>query len=317
MTRIVLAYSGSLDSSIAIPWLAERHRAEVIAVTMDLGQGKDVLEEIRDRALATGALRAHVVDARDLYLRDYILRGLRAGMLSHRGGSLAEALAVPLVAEKLVEIARIEQASAVAHADRAGSAAAIHRILQALDGKIEVLAPAGEWDMDPARQIEYAQQRNILLPAALIGGVAVRSTGALPDEPASVEVTFERGIPIAANGVVMPFGDLIGSLDILAMAHGIDRSALGALHMAHAALRQAALAPDAEAFSAQVADQYVRVLREGSWFTPLRHALDAFTDAIQLRVGGIVRLKLFKGECAVVSARLSPLQPVTITLAKA
>ena len=171
--------------------------------------------------------------------------------------------------------------------------------------------------MSPTQQIEYAQQRNILLPAALIGGVAVRSAGALPGEPASVEVTFERGIPIAANGVVMPFGDLIGSLDILTMAHGTERSALGALHMAHAALRQAALAPDAEAFSAQVADQYVRVLRDGSWFTPLRHALDAFVDAIHLRVGGIVRLKLFKGECAVVSARLSPVQPVTITLAKA
>ena len=312
MSRIVLAYSGSLDSSIAIPWLAERHRAEVIAVTMDLGQGKDVLEEVRDRALATGALRAHVVDARDLYLRDYILRGLRAGMLSHRGASMAEALAVPLVAEKLVEIARIEQAAAVAHADRAGSGAAIHQILQAIDGKIDVLAPAGEWDMTATQQIEYAHQRNILLPAALVGGVAVRSAGTLPGE-----VTFERGIPVAANGVVMPFGDLIGSLDILTMAHGIEQSALGALHMAHASLRQAALAPDAEEFSALVADQHVRVLRDGSWFTPLRHALDAFVDAIQLRVGGTVRLKLFKGECAVVSAQLSPLQPVTITLAKA
>ena len=317
MSRIVLAYSGSLDSSIAIPWLAERHRAEVIAVTMDLGQGKEVLEEIRDRALATGALRAHVVDARDLYLRDYILRGLRAGMLSYRGESMADALAVPVVAEKLVEIARIEQATSVAHADRGGASAAIHRILQAVDRKLEVLAPAGEWDMNAAQQIEYAQQRNILLPAALVGGVAVRSTGPLPGEPASVEITFDRGIPIAANGVVMPFGDLIGSLDILTMAHGVERSALGALHMAHVALRQAALAPDAEAFSALVADHYVRVLRDGSWFTPLRHALDAFTDAIQLRVGGTVRLKLFKGECAVVSTRLAALQPVTITVANA
>lgn len=316
MNRIVLAYSGSLDSSIAIPWLAERHQAEIIAVTMDLGQGKEVLEEVRDRALATGALRAHVVDARDLYLRDYILRGLRAGMLTYRGASLADALAIPLVAEKLVEIARIEQAAAVAHADRGGQAAAIHRILEAIGGKLDVLAPAGEWNMSAPQQIEYAQQRNILLPAALIGGIAVRAAGPLPGEPASVEVTFERGIPIAANGVVMPFGDLIGSLDILTMAHGIERSALGALHRAHSALRHAALAPEAEAFSAHVTDEYVRVLRDGSWFTPLRHALDAFTDAIQLRVGGTVRLKLFDGECAVVSTQLSPVQPVTITLAK-
>jgi argininosuccinate synthase len=316
MTRIVLAYSGSLDSSIAIPWLAERHGAEIIAVTMDLGQGKEVLEEIRDRALATGALRAHVVDARDLYLRDYLLRGLRAGMLSHRGVSMADALAIPLVGEKLVEIARIEQIDAVAHADRAGSAASIHRILHAIDTKLEVLAPAGDWDMTAPQQIEYAQQRNILLPAAMIGGVAVRAAGRLPGEPASVEVTFERGIPIAANGVVMPLGDLISSLDILTMAHGVERSALGALHMAHAALRQAALSADAEAFAVQVADQYVRVLRDGSWFSPLRHALDAFTDAVQLRVGGRVQLRLFKGECTVMSTRLSPLQPQTIALAR-
>jgi len=316
MTRIVLAYSGSLDSSIAIPWLAERHRAEIIAVTMDLGQGKEVLEEIRDRALATGALRAHVVDARDLYLRDYILRGLRAGMLSHRGLSMADALAIPLVAEKLIEIARIEQVDAVAHADRAGGAAPIHRILQAIDNALQVIAPAGEWDMTAPQQIEYAQQRNVLLPAAMIGGVAVRAAGALPGEPASVGVTFERGIPIAANGVVMPLGDLISSLDILTMAHGVEGSALGALHMAHAALVHAAQSADAEAFTARVADEYVRVLRDGSWFSPLRHALDAFTDAIQLRVGGRVQLRLFKGECTVVSAQLSPLQPATIALAK-
>jgi len=80
-TRIVLACSGGLESSIAIPWLAERHRAEIIAVTIDLGQGKEALEEIRDRALATGALRAHVVDVRDAFARDYIVRALKAGIL--------------------------------------------------------------------------------------------------------------------------------------------------------------------------------------------------------------------------------------------
>ena len=81
MTRIVLAYSGGLETSIAIPWLAGRHGAEIIAVTVDLGQGKEVLEEIRDRALATGALRAHVVDARDAFARDYLVRALKAGIL--------------------------------------------------------------------------------------------------------------------------------------------------------------------------------------------------------------------------------------------
>src|SRR5229473_2380752 len=287
MTRIVLACSGGLDSSVAIPWLAEHHGAEVIVVIMDLGQGKEVLEEIRDRALATGALRAHVVDARDLYLRDYLLRGLRAGMLWHRGASMASALAVPLIAEKLVEIARIEQTRAVAHADPAGAEAAIDKIVRAIDPMLDVKAPAGEWAMTGPQQVEYAQQRGVMLPAEMIGGV------------------------------IMPLGDLIASLDILATAHGIVPAALGLLHSAHAALQQSALGSDAEAFSSQVADQYARVLRDGSWFTPLRHALDAYVDSIQQRVAGVVRLKLFTGECTVDDCRPSPLKRVTISLAKA
>jgi argininosuccinate synthase len=317
MTRIVLAFSGGLDGSVAIPWLAEHYGAEVIAVIMDLGQGKDVLEEVRDRALATGALRAHVVDARDLYLRDYILRGLRAGMLWHRGASMASALAVPLIAEKLVEIARIEQARAVAHADPAGAAAPIDKILRAIDRALEVKAPAGEWAMNRPQQIEYAQQRGVMLPAEMIGGVAVRAAARWPDEPAYVSVTIERGVPIAVNGVVMPLGDLIASLDILATAHGIVPAALGVLHTAHAALQQTSLASDAETFSSRVADEYVRVLREGSWFTPLRHALDAYVDSIQQDVAGVVRLKLFKGACTVDDCQRSPMKRVAITLAKA
>jgi argininosuccinate synthase len=317
VTRIVLAYSGALADSVAIPWLAERYGAEVVAVTMDLGQGKDVLEEIRDRALATGALRAHVVDARDLYLREVILRGLRAGMLWHRGASMSAALAVPLIGAKLVEIARIEHARAVAHADAEGADAPIDRVLRAIDPALDVKAPAGDWGMTAAQQIEYARERHVLLPAEMSGGIAVRAPGACPDEPALVDVTFERGTPVAINRVVMPIGDLVASLDILTTAHGVRVSAFGALHLAHAALQESALSPHAHGFSGEVAEQYVRVLSEGSWFSPLRKALDAYVDAIQQRVSGVVRLKLFKGECTVASAEPSPQQPATIALTKA
>jgi argininosuccinate synthase len=316
MTRVVLAYGGGLAESIAIPWLAERYGAEVIAVTMDLGQGKEVLEEIRDRALATGALRAHVIDARDVYLRDAILRGLRAGMLWHRGASMAAALAVPLIAEKLVEVARIEHASAVAHADADGGTAPLDRVLRAVDPSLDIKAPVDEWTMAPEQQVEYARQRHVLLPAEMSGGVAVR-TAPVVREPAVIDVTFERGTPVAANRVMMAIGDLVASLDILAAAHGVSAAAFGVLHMAHEALQAAALPAHAHEFSGQVADQYVRVLREGSWFTPLRHALDACVDVMQQRVSGTVRLKLFNGDCVVVAAEPAPLQPVTIALAKA
>src|SRR5439155_23526496 len=107
------------------------------------------------------------------------------------------------------------------------------------------------------------------------------------------------------------------SLQILAAAHGIVPAALGLLHTAHAALQQAALAAAAESFSSHVADEYVCVLRDGSWFTPLRHALDAYVDSIQQSVVGVVRLKLFRGECTVDDCRPSPPKRVAISLAKA
>src|SRR5262249_37716478 len=118
------------------------------------------------------------------------------------------------------------------------------------------------------------------------------------------------------NGVVMPLGDLIASLDILANAHGVGLAALGVLHVAHAALRQAALSGPAAAFSAQVADEYVRVLADGAWFTPLRHALDAYVDGIEQEAAGKVRLKLFQGECTVDECTRA-MRKVTIAMAKA
>ena len=114
MDRIVLAYSGGLDTSVAIPWLKEHYGAEIIAVTMDLGQGKE-LESVRDRALAAGAVRAHVLDLREEFARGYILPALKADALYEDRYPLATALGRPLIAQKLVEIADIERAACVAH----------------------------------------------------------------------------------------------------------------------------------------------------------------------------------------------------------
>jgi len=195
MTRIVLAYSGGLETSIAIPWLADRHAAEIIAVTMDLGQGKEVLEEIRDRALATGALRAHVVDVRDAFARDYIVRALKAGILGDLS-PVAASLAHPLIAQKLVEIANIEQATIAAHGDPAGSASPLERTIRALDPTMTVLAPAGEWGMTLDQQLAYARERHVTLPVEYSGlgdrASAPRAITLKSGEPASVEIAFEH-----------------------------------------------------------------------------------------------------------------------------
>ena len=110
MERIVLAYSGGLDTSVAIAWLAEKYNAEVIAVTLDLGQGRE-LTDVRERALAVGAMRAHVLDVRDEFARDYILPALQAGALYEDRYPLATALGRPLIARKLVDVARMEGAT--------------------------------------------------------------------------------------------------------------------------------------------------------------------------------------------------------------
>ena len=157
MKRIVLGYSGGLATTVAIPWLAEKHGAEVVAVTLDLGQGGE-LEAIRDRALAAGAVRAHVLDVRDGFGREYVTPSLLAGALS-RSSTIA-ALETPLIAKTLVEILAIEQASAVAHCAGASGSRALANALGVLSPATTIVTPATDWHMTPDEQIEYAARHN-------------------------------------------------------------------------------------------------------------------------------------------------------------
>jgi argininosuccinate synthase len=300
LQRVVLAHSGGLNTTVAIPWLAETHGAEVIAVTMDLGQKKEWLEEVRDRALASGAVRAHVVDVRDEFARDYLVRGLKAGLLGPDSASMAAALAGPLVAQTLVSIAKIEQAQLVAHGDAAGNAAPLARAVHALDPSLTLVA----------------------VPPSMVtphdAAASAPKGAASPAEPAYLEVAMERGAPTGINNVAMPWADLVGSLDVIARAHGVGPSPLVLLHVAHHALQKAAISNDAERFGAQIAAEYLRILRDGSWFSSMRPALDAYVDKTQERVGGVVRLKLFNGACTVVDAKVTaPSVPTIIPIAKA
>jgi argininosuccinate synthase len=160
--RIVLAYSGGLDTSVAIPWLKENHGAEIIAVTLDVGQGRE-LEEVRDRAVAAGATRAHVLDVREEFARDYVVPALKADALYVDRYPLATALSRPLIARKLVDIARIEDASAVAHGctDKGNDQVRLELSAKALWPDLEVIAPARDWGMTRSDEVDYARARNI------------------------------------------------------------------------------------------------------------------------------------------------------------
>ncbi len=253
MERIVLAYSGGLDTSVAIPWLAEKYQVEVVAVTLDLGQGKE-LDDVRERAMAVGAIRCHVLDVRAEFAEQYVLPSLQAGALYEGQYPLATALGRPLIAKQLVEIAEMESASAIAHGctGKGNDQVRIDVSARALNRTIRVIGPAREWNMSRPAEIIYARERGIPVPATVespystdsnLWGKSIecgvledpwveppaeiytltRSPTEAPDAPAYVELDFARGVPTAVNGVAMPLVDLIGSLETIAGTHGVGR----------------------------------------------------------------------------------------------
>jgi argininosuccinate synthase len=251
--RIVLAYSGGLDTSVAIAWLAERYDAEIVAVTLDLGQGQ-VLADIRERALAVGATRAHVLDVREEFARDYILPALQADAQYEQRYPLATALGRPLIARHLVRIAGMEGASAIAHGctGKDNDQVRIEVSIRALNPALAVIAPARVWGLTRSQLIEYARQHRIPVSAtagspyrietnmwgrSVACGVLedpwcdppeeiytlTRSPAQCPDAPACVEIAFEQGVPTGINGIAMPLTELMASLETIAGAHGVGR----------------------------------------------------------------------------------------------
>lgn len=253
MDKIILAYSGGLDTSVAIPWLSDRFEAEIIAVTMDLGQGKE-LDDVRERALAVGAKRAHVIDLREEFARDYILPALQAGALYEGKYPLATALGRPLIAKHLVEIGRIEGSKTIAHGctGKGNDQVRIDVSARALEPQVKVIAPARIWGLTRPEEIAYAKERNIPVPATVdspystdsnLWGRSIecgcledpwceppddiytltKSPAEAPDRAAYVEIEFEKGVPVKINGVAMGLVELISSLETIAGAHGVGR----------------------------------------------------------------------------------------------
>jgi argininosuccinate synthase len=307
MHKVLLAYSGGSRSSAAIAWLSQRHNAEVVTLTLDIGQGGD-LEAVRDGALALGAIRAHVLDVRDEFARHFLVPALKADVLYKHRQSRASLLSRPLIAQKLVEIAAIEQTTAVAHASAADqphlgvAIQALNPSLEVIDVPADLPVPGGNWTEVVDRH-----------------AMAAKPPSECPDEAAFVEVTFSRGMPTAINAVAMPLVDLIGSLDIIAGANGVGRygslesPAATVLHAAHKELQTVTVTGETGEFSNAVSEQFAGVIERGAWFSPLREALAAYVDKIQVSVSGVVRLHLFKGDCKVVAHRASAPEPATAT----
>ena len=249
--KIVLAYSGGLDTSVAVPWLKEKYDAEVITLTIDLGMVD--LEAIRQRALAVGAAKALTVDGKQELTESFLFPALQAGAIYEAQYPLATALGRPLIARCLVETARSEGAFAVAHGctGKGNDQVRIEVSVAALAPELELIAPIRDWGMSRVEEIEYAQARNLPVNARNsrfsvdenLWGRSVeageledpwmeppeeayawtRPVLSTPDEPAYLEVHFETGVPTAVDGEDMAGPDLIRHVNTLAGSHGVGR----------------------------------------------------------------------------------------------
>jgi argininosuccinate synthase len=252
MEKVVLAYSGGLDTSVAIKWINERYNLDVIAVTVDVGNARD-LGAVREKALRTGAIKAFVKDAREEFVRYFVFPSLQAGAIYEDRYPLATALARPLIAYHLVQVAHEEGAGAVAHGctGKGNDQVRFDVSVGALAPDLKIIAPVREWGMTREEEIHYANRHGIPVPVTVESPYSVdenlwgRSVeaGILEDPwveppedafawtvnpkhaggPTELEIEFEQGIPVALDGQRLGGVELVERLTEIAGGHGVGR----------------------------------------------------------------------------------------------
>jgi argininosuccinate synthase len=363
--KVVLAYSGGLDTSIIIPWLKETYAScEVIAMIGDLGQRED-LEAARKKALATGASSAFVEDLREEFITAYIWPTLRAGAVYEHKYLLGTSFARPLLAQRQVQLAKKLGADAVAHGctGKGNDQVRFELAVKALAPDLKIIAPWREWNIASREEgIAYARAHNVPVEQTTKniysrdrniwhlsheGGVLedpanapdesmwqwVVSPAKAPDQPTTVEISFEEGIPVAVNGKKLGPLALLEQLNEIAAANAVGRMDMvenrlvgiksrGAyetpggtlLIAAHRELESLCLDRETAHYQQMLSLRYAEMVYYGMWFTPLRESLDAFFTSSQRRVTGSVALSLFKGNVSITSRR-SPLSLYRTNLA--
>ncbi|GAB6516899.1 MULTISPECIES: argininosuccinate synthase [Bacillus] len=250
--KVVLAYSGGLDTSVAIKWLQEKNY-DIIALCLDLGEGKD-LGFVKEKALSVGAIKSYMVDVQEEFANEYALMAMQAHTLYEGKYPLVSALSRPLIAKKLVEIAEQEGATAVAHGctGKGNDQVRFEVSIQALNPYLEVIAPVREWKWSREEEIAYAKENDVPIPINLDSPFSIdqnlwgrsnecgiledpwaappedayEMTLALedtPNKPEFVEIGFEAGVPTTLNGTAYSLAELIKTLNALAGKHGVGR----------------------------------------------------------------------------------------------
>lgn len=348
--KCVLAYSGGLDTSVCLKWLQDEKGLDVIAVVGEVGQEHEGLEQVRERALATGALDCIVADMREVFAQDYLSKALYANAQFENKYPLVSALSRPLISKYLVDTAHKYGARYIAHGctGKGNDQVRFETSIQALDPTLEIIAPVREWDLHTRQEeMEWAAAHGVDVPTTKskpysiddnVWGRAIEC-GVLedpmnrppldiytmtvdpekaPDEPTEIMIDFVEGIPVAIDGKEMDYLHIIEEMNKIAGANGygridmIENRMIGvksrecyeapgalALIMAHRALEDMCLEREVLRYKLHIEQDWATLVYNGQWYSPLKHAMDAFLSTTQTCVTGKVRLKFYKGSCTV------------------
>src|SRR2546421_8157196 len=354
--RVLLLYSGGLDTSVMLKWIQERYEAEVVALTVNLGQPGEDYEVIEGKAKQLGALECHVVDAREEFARDYVAPAIKANALYGGGYPLFTALGRPLIAKLAVDYARRSGCDTIAHGctGKGNDQVRIEATVATLAPELKVIAPVRSWQMGREEEVAYAREHGIPVkggtevapysiddnlwgrssegrwieeldhpPEDDVFGLVTRPEEA-PDEAEVVEVSFERGLPVALNGERLDLVPLIERAAEIGARHGVgivdhieDRivglkvrdiyevPAAAILLPAHQELEKLVGTIHQNQFKPQLDRQWAYLVYAGLWWEPLRADLDAYVERANEQVTGTIGLKLYKGS-ARVTTRESP-----------
>lgn len=250
--KVILAYSGGLDTSVSIKWLTDQGY-DVVACCLDIGEGRDT-QSIKDKALAVGAIESYAIDAREEFAQDFALIALQGNTFYENSYPLVSALSRPLIAKKLVELALVTGATTVAHGctGKGNDQVRFEVAIAALAPHLKVIAPVREWKWSREEEIAYAAEKGVPIPADLDNPYSIDQNlwgracecGVLedpwatppkgayaitqeledtPDVPTIVEITFDQGVPTAIDGETMNLAELIMKLNRMAGEHGVGR----------------------------------------------------------------------------------------------
>ncbi len=350
--RVLLLYSGGLDTSVMLKWIQDSYDAEVVCLTVNLGQPGEDYEVIEGKARMLGAAECHVVDAREEFARDYLAPAIKANAVYGDGYPLFTSLGRPLIAKLAVERARASGCDTIAHGctGKGNDQVRIEATIATLAPELKVIAPVRSWQMGREEEIAYARANGIPIkggteatPYSIDDNLWGRSSEgrwiedlghapeddvfqlvtrpeAAPDEPETIELGFELGVPVALNGERLGLVELIERTAAIGARHGVgiidhiedrivglkvrdiyEAPAAALILPAHKELERLVCTIHQNQFKGELDRQWAYLVYAGLWWEPLREDLDAYMERVNERVTGTIGLKLYKGHVRVVT----------------